>query len=362
MQESKLYHIFVLKQYFENMYYPKEIISLIIMSDYAEPKIHCGIRHTIIVKDRLYICHTDKNQILDKKDIVEVISGSYQFIARTSVPNKLLVWGENQYGQLGLGDTFDRESFTNIELSNVIKSISCGVHHTLVLMTNGTIYSCGINRNGQLGLGNRENYITVLTKIDLSNIRYISCGANFSLAITEFGRCYLWGLGISGQLGLGDPYKEYSPQQLQLSNILIASCGTDYVLAITYDKTVYGWGANAYGELGLGYCKMRVLKPIKLELNNIISVKCANKYSMALTDTGKLYMWGYIEYEQVGSLNNKLIPQIVEFTKTIKSIYCNNNSSLVLTTTGKIYVRGENCYSNFGFYGETIPVHSELKF
>ena len=45
--------------------------------------------------------------------------------------DQLLVWGCNDYGQLGVGDT-EIKTVPQISISNV-QDVCCGINHTLVL-------------------------------------------------------------------------------------------------------------------------------------------------------------------------------------------------------------------------------------
>ena len=61
--------------------------------------------------------------------------------------------GENQYGQLGLGDLSDRHTpveATAFGSDNVAIALGLGMY---ALKANGTIWSAGYNGQGQLGAG-----------------------------------------------------------------------------------------------------------------------------------------------------------------------------------------------------------------
>jgi alpha-tubulin suppressor-like RCC1 family protein len=69
---------------------------------------------------------------------------------------KLYAWGYNYYGQLGLGDSEkgkNRTIPTAVAPKITFKAIAAGGYHTLALDNQGKLYAWGNNDTGQLGLG-----------------------------------------------------------------------------------------------------------------------------------------------------------------------------------------------------------------
>lgn len=67
----------------------------------------------------------------------------------------MLCWGNASYGQLGLGG-IDEEIIVEprkCEFFNgkVVRGVGCGRRHTVFLLGDGTVYTCGCNDLGQLG-------------------------------------------------------------------------------------------------------------------------------------------------------------------------------------------------------------------
>ena len=138
-------------------------------------------------------------------DVKSVYCGdSHTFI----LENDGTLWGcgRNNEGQLGLGDTANRNTFTQITTNaNDIKEIYCGYYHTFILENDGTLWGCGWNANGQLGLGDGYNRTTFTqVTINADNIKQIYCGHGHTLILKNDGT--LWGTGLNneGELGLGD--------------------------------------------------------------------------------------------------------------------------------------------------------------
>ena len=72
---------------------------------------------------------------------------------------KARCWGDNNYGQLGIGTTTDSSVPVTVNgLSTGVNSISTYAGHTCALLEDNARVMCwGANTNGQLGNGNRTN-------------------------------------------------------------------------------------------------------------------------------------------------------------------------------------------------------------
>lgn len=148
------------------------------------------------------------------KNIVQISAGDIYSLALTRDGN-VYAWGNNYDGQLGLGHNTKEKAIKIIDFfvdKNVAK-IATGDSHSLALTKDGKVYSWGNNEWGQLGVGNKINQfsprqINSLKKEKIVDI--ISAGA-ISVATTESRNVYSWGWNIDGQLGLGDTKDRYTP-------------------------------------------------------------------------------------------------------------------------------------------------------
>src|SRR5690606_31816955 len=93
------------------------------------------------------------------------MSKLHSALLTTDKSNNLFVCGVGQGGRLGLGDNFGTQ-FTFKNVRNIgdgnsrVEKAALGLDHTLVVMSNGTVYSWGSNKCGQLGYDTRKDQIT----------------------------------------------------------------------------------------------------------------------------------------------------------------------------------------------------------
>jgi alpha-tubulin suppressor-like RCC1 family protein len=234
--------------------------------------------------------------------ITALSSGRYHALALLG-SGKVMAWGRNNSGQLGIGNTTGPELCNNgagiscsrspIEVSGLssvtaisangsrnlalissgtvmtwgagsgsapgpvsglknVVGISAGDEHSLALLSNGTVMAWGANGSGQLGNGTTTNSETPVAVSGLSGVAAISAGRLHSLALLSNGTVMAWGANGSGQLGNGTTTNSDVPVAVGgLAGVAVLSAGGDDSLALT-GGTVMAWGANGSGSLGNG--------------------------------------------------------------------------------------------------------------
>jgi alpha-tubulin suppressor-like RCC1 family protein len=84
---------------------------------------------------------------------LQVSAGKTGFAAGVKTDGTLWTWGNNESGQLGLGDTTNRLTHRQVGTSTSWKTVCAGGAHIIALRIDGSIYACGSNISGQLGQG-----------------------------------------------------------------------------------------------------------------------------------------------------------------------------------------------------------------
>jgi alpha-tubulin suppressor-like RCC1 family protein len=243
--------------------------------------------------------------------------------------NGVFSWGKNKYGQLGIGSKKTKSSPQRIEFfknPEKIISLSCGFDFSVCICTHG-VFSWGNNGFGQLGIGNLDIHFSPQHISFFKNpgkILSLSCGYNFCVCIHKNG-VFSWGNNCRGQLGIGNDNNQSSPQRIgffkNTEDIISLSCGSQFCVCICKNG-VFSWGSNYYGQLGIGNHNIKYF-PRRIEFfknpEDIISLFCGSSFCMCICKN-EVFIWGENNYGQlgIGNQNNQSSPQKVLFSKKIE--------------------------------------------
>ncbi|KAL1343911.1 uncharacterized protein [Arachis hypogaea] len=239
------------------------------------------------------------------------------------VEGRCYTWGRNEKGQLGHGDTIQRDRPTVVSELSKYKIVKAGAgrNHTVVVTEDGNSLAFGWNKHGQLGSGSAKNEIeSSPVRCLVSEVNYTTCGGDFTvwLSSVEGSSILTAGLPQYGQLGHGtdNEYNSkdssvklvYEPQprpraiaSLSGETIVKVACGTNHTVAVDKNGFVYTWGFGGYGRLGHREQKDE-WTPRRIDVfqnRNVLppdAVISAGSVNSACTaGGGQLYMWGKIK-------------------------------------------------------------------
>ena len=258
------------------------------------------------------------------KTITQISAGAGHSLALAS-DGTVYAWGQNTYGQLGNNVTTNSSSPVAVQTTGTpmagksIVNIAAGGYHSLALADDGTVYAWGYNPTGQLGNGATVDSRTPVavkatgTPMAGKNIIKIAAGVHNSLALASDGTVYTWGRGEFGQLGNGTTTDSNVPVAVKTvgtpmasKTIIGISGGPAYMLAVDSNGKVYGWGRNANGQLGsLSHTDSSV--PVASQIpagKSIIQVSAGGwdgSHSLALTHDNIVYGRGRNSNGQLGN-------------------------------------------------------------
>jgi alpha-tubulin suppressor-like RCC1 family protein len=222
------------------------------------------------------------------KEVVAVAAGAVHSLV-LSRDGAVMACGRNSAGQLGLGDTDDRDTFTVVAGLRGVVDIDSGDDHTIAVTVEGGLYAWGTGRAIGHG-GDPTTQRLVPTKVTGGGIEEVFvvqvaagvCGTcrtghghdsyhndmmQHSMALTTTGELYAWGAGGSGQLGHGGKEHLAVPRVVDgVGGAVTGMSGGDFhSLVTTAEGRVLTFGAGGNGRLGLGTVVVQTLTPTAID-------------------------------------------------------------------------------------------------
>jgi alpha-tubulin suppressor-like RCC1 family protein len=270
----------------------------------------------------------------------KVVNGDFHSCALFS-NGGVKCWGDNTYGQLGLGNTAalgDNPGEMGGELpwlslgtGLVVSDIEAGSQHTCVIFTNAKMKCWGRNNYGQLGIGNMNTIGDgagemgdSLAYVSLGpgrTVKKIGLGVYSTCAILDDDSLKCWGFNSYGGLGRGST-ATWGNGNNQMGSFLAAvdlgtgryakdiALGFEHTCALLDNNTVKCWGGNGFGQLGqenttnLGDNAGEMgdsLPVVNLGAGRTVTKLRAGPYSTcALLDNSALKCWGRNQFGQLG--------------------------------------------------------------
>ena len=276
--------------------------------------------------------------------------GNHTFILKND--GSLWACGDNQYGQLGLGDATKRTTFTLVttNINNDVKQVACGnlgtYGFTVILKNDGSVWSCGYNNQGQLGLNDttqRYTFTKVTTNIS-NDVKQVACGRQHTMILKNDGSLWSCGQNNYGQLGLSDTNYRTTFNKITTNinnDVKEIVCYSDHTFIIKNDGSVWACGYNNLGQLGLNDKTNRTsFTQVTININNDVKqIACGEWHTMIVKNDGSLWACGSSGYGVLGlNTNTNSGSCITTFTQVTTSI---NNDVKQVVCGGQSY----NCYT-----------------
>ncbi|MGB1461386.1 MAG: hypothetical protein ACPG9Q_00580 [Candidatus Thalassarchaeaceae archaeon] len=225
-------------------------------------------------------------------------------------------WGENDFGQLGVGDNDGRNAPAQVLLPAGATpiSINAGGHTTCVVLDNGTGLCWGKSDYGHLGDGtyNNRNEPTPISILPSNrSLVAMDLGAGHACGILDDGTAHCWGNNTfssgesGGRLGDGSTQSSRFPRSVSLplgKTAISIDVGVDHTCAILDDSSAACWGLNEEGQLGDGTTDnsttpVGVSVPVGLTFGEI---SAGLAHTCAVATNASVYCWGHHEEGALG--------------------------------------------------------------
>lgn len=226
----------------------------------------------------------------DVKDVV-VDKSSFNSVAAVTTSGKLYMWGDNSYGQLGLGsDVPSRNTPTLVEIEGAdspVDKVVVDSAATAVILRNGDLYMWGYNHSGRIGTGDDSNRYTPYRVME--GVKDVKINYENTVVLTQDGKSFVWG---NMQIVNGNSTMYYEPNldEPLFENVESIELSQLNGAVLLGDGSLYVWGDQ-------DVCSNGTLTEVK-GLPKVKKVKLAGAratrgaWAAVITDGNKLYMWG----------------------------------------------------------------------
>ena len=205
-------------------------------------------------------------------------------------------------------------------------SIWGGARGTIVLKSDGTVWTWGGNIGGKLGIGSTATNRALVpmevhgaNDVDyLHSVSAIMGGEVHNVALKSDGTVWSWGQNSLGMLGNGTTNDSALPVQTGLKSAppltgVTRLGGRPYfTLAVKADGSIWAWGMNRYGQMGNGTVNAipgpQVTVPGMVSnsapggpINGPAQVTCGYQFGAALLTNGTVWTWGSGTHGELGN-------------------------------------------------------------
>jgi alpha-tubulin suppressor-like RCC1 family protein len=238
-----------------------------------------------------------------------VVAGTLFSCAETR-DGAVFCWGDNHYGQLGIGTEVVRPRAAPVPGLTAATDVAAGEGHSCAIgvadgVPEGTtsVVCWGANQNGQLGDNDTADRASaVATKPPVDDPAAVAAGGAHTCARTNGGALYCWGLGSSGQLGLGPDRTTAAlrPALVLPTEMGVASvaAGDAHTCAAVAGGAALCFGADGDGQLGDGATADRATPaPVAMldgqsTPDRVVAVAAGLAHTCAQLADGGLRCWG----------------------------------------------------------------------
>lgn len=250
----------------------------------------------------------------------------------------------------GLDPDDQRYQLKVLTLSSAVVQAASGDHHTLVRLSDGTVWAWGTNNSGELGDGTNSTSMSPVQVSGLTGAVHVSAEGSTSLAVKSDGSVWVWGSNAGGQFADGTTTPSNVPVQVAgVTDITAADVGLDHIIARKNDGTVWIWGNNDQEQLLAGGAA--TLLPSQVAgITTAAEVAAGSGFSLVRHAGGSVSSWGFNDYGQLGQGDTTLrtTPASIGGLANVAEIGAGTAHVLVRLQDGTLRAWGNNELGQLG--------------
>jgi alpha-tubulin suppressor-like RCC1 family protein len=289
--------------------------------------------------------------------MIKSISGGREHSLILLSDGTVWAFGSAASGRLGNGTTTGTYNtpvmVDNTNIANKAIAVSAGNSHSMVLLNDGTVWTFGNAANGRLGNGQTTpNQTTPVQVTGITTAVAIAAADTHSMVILSDGTVRTFGAGGSGRLGNGLTTDQPTPVQVTgITNAVSIAGGWGSSAVVLADGTVWTFGHATYGKLGNATTSPDRSTPVQaIGITNASAVSVGDHHVLVLHNNGTVGGFGYNAAGALGNGNTtdqQTIVQTIGITNAV-AISAGGYFSMVLLADGTVMTFGSGTGGKLG--------------
>jgi alpha-tubulin suppressor-like RCC1 family protein len=293
----------------------------------------------------------------NKTEKIEMISTGSEHNLALSVTGSVYSWGRsNDFGQLGRGDKDANNKYMPVKIlpetfipqmdeTDKVVFVKAFENSSMLVTESGWLYVFGEDEYGKLGSGDtidslrrhsHERPRRVAFDFDGNRVVMVACASSFTVAVTDNGA--LWGCGkqnlyvegVRGNKMTSTFEKINSDAKEKFVTVAIGDSGSDdevHWMAITEKQHMFACGDNSYGKRGVSFEENKKHKLVQVHLETT-ETKKAGRFGQYFEPEDNLAV-AMAHHERLG---NWQVPKLSGFTRFVNHLKRATGMQVILPT------------------------------
>jgi alpha-tubulin suppressor-like RCC1 family protein len=253
--------------------------------------------------------------------------------------------GSNKSGQCGIKSKVESvPNFKSMPFEGEVQQITAGEDFTVVLSTDGIMYTTGSSEYGQLGNGETGEYFVTASKLAFANCQVLTPQTTF---------CYCPG----EKLHTSSSEQKVVPLNEKIKIGYIAA-GKHHTLAVeaasNQPSRVFSWGCGHYGVLGHGrvadeyFPRLIGVLPHVLSFSKEPPTVSAGAHCSLLQNNGHVYYWGQHRNNAEAVLRPQLVDVLAHNQHVVTQMAAGGQTVFCSTAAGQTVAWGQGPHGELG--------------
>ncbi|KAF5725733.1 hypothetical protein HS088_TW23G00460 [Tripterygium wilfordii] len=226
---------------------------------------------------------------------VKAVAAAKHHTVLATEGGEVFTWGSNREGQLGYTSVDTQPTPRRVtSLKSRIVTVAAANKHTAVVSESGEVFTWGCNREGQLGYGtsnSASNYTPRVVEFLKGKVFTEVAAAKYhTIVLGTDGEVYTWGhrLVTPRRVVVARNLKKVGSAPLKFHrmerlHVVSIAAGMVHSMALTKDGALFYWVSSDHD--------LRCQQLYSLSGKNVVRISAGKYWIAAVIATGDLYMW-----------------------------------------------------------------------